>query len=103
MSLEYEDRSSCYSTWSPVSSCHSKYMCIIENRQQGTPCPMTQELSHIKMTRQQTMSILAIFLFTMSMVFLKMVHRILIIVMLQVSTMIRHGVSLTYIKTPWTY
>ena len=28
------------------SSCHSKYMCIIENRQRGTPCPMTQELSH---------------------------------------------------------
>ena len=37
---------------SPVSSCHSKYMCIIENRQRGTPCPMIRTNLHIKMTRQ---------------------------------------------------
>ena len=36
----------------PVSSCHSKYMCIIENRQRGTPCPMIRKNPHIKMTRQ---------------------------------------------------
>ena len=37
---------------SPVSSCHRKYMCIIENRQWGTPCPMIRKNPHIKMTRQ---------------------------------------------------
>ena len=37
---------------SPVSSCHCKYMCIIENRQRGTPCPMIRKNPHIKMTRQ---------------------------------------------------
>ena len=37
---------------SPVSSCHSKYMCIIENRQRGTPCLMIRKNPHIKMTRQ---------------------------------------------------
>ena len=37
---------------SPVSSCHRKYMCIIENRQRGTPCPMIRKNPHIKMTRQ---------------------------------------------------
>ena len=37
---------------SPVSSCHRKYMCIIENRQRGTPCPMIRQNPHIKMTRQ---------------------------------------------------
>ena len=36
----------------PVSSCHSKYMCIIENRQRGTPCLMIRKNPHIKMTRQ---------------------------------------------------
>ena len=35
-----------------VSSCHSKHMCIIENRQWGTPCPMIRKNPHIKMTRQ---------------------------------------------------
>ena len=38
---------------SPVSSCHCKYMCIIENRQRGTPCPMIRKNPHIKMTRQE--------------------------------------------------
>ena len=77
-----------------VSSCHCKYMCIIENRQRGTPCPMTQELSHIKMTRQQTMSISAILLFDICIGFLlRMLHRLLTMVMLQVSTMIRHGLG----------
>src|SRR5215216_6007339 len=52
MSLVYEGRSSCYSSLVAVSSCHSKYMCIIENRQRGTPCPMIRKNPHIKMTRQ---------------------------------------------------
>ena len=38
--------------WAQVSSCHRKYVRIIENRQRGTPCPMIRKNPHIKMTRQ---------------------------------------------------
>ena len=37
---------------SRASSCHCKYMCIIENRQRGTPCLMIRKNPRIKMTRQ---------------------------------------------------
>ena len=37
---------------SPISSCHSKYMRIIENRQRGTPCTWYRSYPITKMTRQ---------------------------------------------------
>jgi hypothetical protein len=37
---------------SQASSCHCKYMCIIENRQRGTSVPDDMEQAHIKMTGQ---------------------------------------------------
>jgi hypothetical protein len=37
---------------SQASSCHCKYMCIIENRQRGTSVPDDIEQAHIKMTGQ---------------------------------------------------
>src|SRR3954465_13545591 len=37
---------------SHISSCHSKYMCIIENRQWGTPCTWYRSYPIIKITRQ---------------------------------------------------
>jgi hypothetical protein len=37
---------------SQASSCHCKYMCIIENRQRGTSMPDNMEQDHIKMTGQ---------------------------------------------------
>ena len=37
---------------SPVSSCHCKYMHIIENRQWGTPCTWYRSYPITKMTRQ---------------------------------------------------
>ena len=99
---------------SPVSSCHRKYMCIIENRQRGTPCPMIRKNPHIKMTRQAdnehlsnlliyhgNMVLFSLFpLFIISFFFFfsffsiqdsffirRMLHRQLIMVTLQVSTM----------------
>ena len=93
---------------SPVSSCHCKYMCIIENCQRGTPCPMIRKNPHIKMTRQadnEYLSNLLIYhgkmvlfiifpLFNMSLFYIRRkLHRLLIMVMLQVSTMIRHGLG----------
>src|SRR5215216_6498537 len=89
-------------------------MCIIENRQRGTPCPMIRKNPHIKMTRQadnEHLSILLIyhgnmvlfslfplfivsfffsflFFFSMGLFFYIriMLHRQLIMVTLQVST-----------------
>jgi hypothetical protein len=37
---------------SQESSCHCKYMCIIENRQRGTSVPDDMEQAQIKMTGQ---------------------------------------------------
>jgi hypothetical protein len=37
---------------SQASSCHCKYMCIIENRQRGTSVPDDMEQAHIKMAEQ---------------------------------------------------
>ena len=37
---------------SQSSSCHCKYMCIIENRQWGTSVPDDMEQAHTKMTGQ---------------------------------------------------
>ena len=99
---------------SPVSSCHCKYMCIIENHQRGTPCPMIWKNPHIKMTRQADnehlsnlliyhgkmvlFSLFPLFSYLFFFLFLvfsisnsffirRMLHRQLIMVMLQVSTM----------------
>ena len=99
---------------SPISSCHCKYMCIIENRQWGTPCLMIRNNPHIKMTRQAdnehlsnlliyhgNMVLFSLFtLFIISLFFFfsffqyrtlffirRMLHRQLIMVRLQVSTM----------------
>ena len=97
---------------SPVSSCHRKYMCIIENRQRGTPCPMIRKNPHIKMTRQADnkhlsnlliyhgnmvlFSLFPLFIicflffsfFSIGLFFIRrMLHRQLIMVTLQVSTM----------------
>ena len=103
--------------YSPVSSWHSKHMCIIENRQRGTPCPMIRKNPHIKMTRQANnehlsnlliyhgnMVLFSLFpLFIVSLFFLfslfflniglsffirRMLHRQLIMVTLQVVTML---------------
>ena len=79
---------------SPVSSCHRKYMCIIENRQRGTPCPMIRKNPHIKMTRQADNEHLSdLFICYLHRFLLRMLHRQLTMVMLQVSTMIRHGLG----------
>ena len=98
---------------SPVSSCHRKYMCIIENRQRGTPCPMIRKNPHIKMTRQAdnehlnnlliyhgnmvlfslfplfiiSFSLFSFFSIQDSFFIRRMLHRQLIMVTLQVSTM----------------
>src|SRR3954466_3418221 len=38
--------------WSQVSSCHCKYLQIIENRQRGTPCTWYMSFPITKLTRQ---------------------------------------------------
>src|SRR3954470_21355567 len=78
--------------WSPVSSCHCKYMCIIKNRQRGTPCTCYRSYPITKMTRQADNEHLSdLFIYYVRSFLLRMLHRILTMVMLQVSTMIRHG------------
>src|SRR4051812_46174475 len=97
--------------WSPVSSFHSKYMCIIENRQRGTPCTWYRSYPITKMTRQADNEYLSdLFICYLHRFLLRMLHRMLIMVTLQVSTMIRHGLgyrprrfSNTKYITPWTY
>src|SRR3954469_13055742 len=79
---------------SPVSSCHSKYMCIIENRQRGTPCTWYRSYPITKMTRQADNEHLSdLFIYYVYSFLLRMLHILLIMVMLQVSTMIRHGLG----------
>src|SRR3954468_657762 len=64
---------------SPVSSCHSKYMCIIENRQRGTPCTWYRSYPITKMTRQANNEHLSdIFIYYVYSFLLRMLHRILI-------------------------
>src|SRR5215216_4610811 len=111
-------------------------MCIVENRQRGTPCLMIRKNPHIKMTRQADnehlsnlliydgnmvhfslfpLFIISFFSFSLfsqyrTLFFIrKMLHRQLIMVTLQVSTMsawIRPAAQAflyhIYI-TPWTY
>ncbi len=79
-----------------ASSFHCKYLHIIENRQRGTPTPCTWYRSFpiTKMTRQADSENLSnIFIYHMHSFLLRMLHRVLIMVMLQVSTMIRHGLG----------
>src|SRR4051812_4681732 len=79
---------------SPVSSCHSKYMRIIENRQRGTPCTWYRSYPITKMTRKANNEHLSdLFIYYLHGFLLRMLHRLLIMVMLQVSTMIRHGLG----------
>src|SRR3954470_24129425 len=79
---------------SPISSCHSKYMRIIENRQRGTPCTWYRSYPITKMTRQADNEDLNnLFICYFHRFLLRMPHRLLIMVMLQVSTMIRHALS----------
>src|SRR3954471_23846274 len=80
--------------WSPIGSCHSKYMCIIENRQRGTPCTWYRSYPITKMTRQSDNEHLSdLFTYYLHRFLLRMLHRLLILVMLQLSTMIRHGLG----------
>src|SRR3954463_3925448 len=79
---------------SPVSSCHSKYMCIIKNRQRGTPCTWYRSYPITKMTRQAENEHLSdLFIYYVHSNLLRILHKMLIMVMLQVSTMIRHGLG----------
>src|SRR3954469_15851750 len=79
---------------SPVSSCHYKYMCIIENRQRGTPCTWYRSYPITKMTRKAYNEHLSdLFIYYMHSFLLRMLHRWLTTVMLQVYTMIRHGLG----------
>src|SRR3954467_2741300 len=68
-----------------VSSCHSKYMCIIENRQWGTPCTWYRSYP-IKMTRQADNEHLSdLFICYLHRLLLRtMLHRLLIMVMMQI-------------------
>src|SRR3954468_17417683 len=78
----------------PVSSCHFKYMRIIDNRQWGTPCTWYGSYPITKMTRQADNEHLSdLFIYYLQRFLLRMLHRLLIMVMLQVSTMIRHGLG----------
>ena len=80
--------------WSPVISCHYKYMCIIKNCQRGTPCAWYRSYPITKMTRQADNEHLSdLFIYYLHSFLLRMLHRMLIMVMLQVSTMIRHGLG----------
>ena len=96
---------------SPISSCHSKYMRIIENRQRGTPCTWYKRNPITKMTRQVEHEHLNyLFIYYVHRFLLRMLHIMLIMAMQQVSTMIRHGLgyrtrcfSNTKYITPWTY
>src|SRR4051812_39764078 len=79
---------------SPVSSCHCKYMHIIENCQWGTPCTWYRSYPITKMTRQADNEHLSdLFIYYVHSFLLRMLHRYLTMVMLQVSTMIRHGLG----------
>ena len=77
-----------------ASSCHCKYLHIIENRQRGTPCTWYRSFPITKMTRQADNEHLSdLFIYYVHRFLLRMLHRMLIMVMLQVSTMIRHGLG----------
>src|SRR3954462_1201380 len=79
---------------SPVSSCHYKYLHIIENHQRGTPCTWYMSFPITKMTRQADNEHLSnLFIYHMHSFLLRILHRYVIMVMLQVSTMIRHGLG----------
>ena len=80
--------------WAQASSCHYKYLHIIENRQWGTPCTWYMSFPITKMTRQADNEHLSnLFIYHMHSFLLRMLHRYLIMVMLQVFTMIRHGLG----------
>ena len=80
--------------WIQASSCHCKYLHIIENRQRGTPCTWYRSFPITKMTRQADNEHLNdLFIYYMHSFLLRMLHRYLILVMLQVSTMITHGLG----------
>ena len=79
---------------SQVSSCHCKYIRIMENRQRGTPCTWYRSYPITKMTRQADNEHLSdLLIYYVHSFLLRMLHRMLIMVMLQVSTMIRHGLG----------
>src|SRR4051812_41927724 len=68
---------------SPVSSCHSKNMCIIENRQWGNPCTWYMSYPVTKMTRKADNEHLNnLFIYYVHSFLLRMLHRMLIMVML---------------------
>ena len=80
--------------WSQVSSFHCKYMRIIENRQRGTPYTYYRSYPITKMTRQADNEHLSdLFIYFVHSFLLRMLHREHTMVMLQVSTMIRHGLG----------
>ena len=80
--------------WVQLSSCHCKYLHIIENRQWGTPCTWYRSFPITKMTRQADNEHLSdLFIYYVHSFLLRILHRMLIMVMLQVSTMIRHGLG----------
>src|SRR5215216_1283684 len=66
-----------------VSSCHCKYMHIIENRQRGTPCTWYRSYPITKMTRQANNEHLSdLFIYYLYRFLLRMLHKLLIMVML---------------------
>jgi hypothetical protein len=54
---------------SQAGSCHCKYMCIFENRQWGTSCPMTCNKPTSKWLDKQTMNTSTSLLFTIGIAF----------------------------------
>src|SRR3954470_13514719 len=61
---------------SPVSSCHCKYMHIIENHQCGPPCTWYRSYPITKMTRQAANEHLSdLFIYYMHSFLLRMLHR----------------------------